>query len=197
MDPSNPYSPPQPGNQPLTSLPPRPADDKLPPQAIVIEGCISKRDAREAFWLAIRPRKAIAVLGVGLIVVLFLLGVVQIIAEPREYAGYVLTLITLVSSVSPVLLPRYQTWRAFKNPRGLGGPHRRIVSAAGIESITPEAQTNFQWTVFSIYRRSQNVALICFAPGRKLFYVVPRAMFTSDADWQRFVELLEEKLPAG
>ena len=197
MGSSNPYNPPQQPSSAIASLPPRPADDELPPHAIVIEGCISKPDAREAFWLTIRPRSAFRLLGIGLLMVALLVSVAQIVTAPQEFAGYILTLIVLLLSAYPVLVPRHQAWRSFKNPRGIGAPHRRIISPAGIESITAESQTVVRWTAFSKYQRSERVAIVFFASSPKICYVIPRSLFASDTDWQRFVELLETNLPSG
>jgi hypothetical protein len=65
----------------------------------------------------------------------------------------------------------------------------------GFESRVEFISTTYQWEAFSGYRASQSVALTFSCAPAKHFVIFARTKFASEADWQRFLELLGRKLP--
>ena len=198
MDPLNPYAPPRATTAHGSPQPPRGANEDVPADAIFIEGTISKRDALTAFRsVFFRARKGFVVATALMCAFAVAAGIMQIIQEPNSQAGYWITFGTITSAAYLWLMPHYQTRAAFKNPQGLGTPHRRTISREGVESASDNAHGFMQWTAFLKYRRLKNVTLLFLAGPATLFFIVPRSMFQSEADWQRFHELVEANLPPG
>ena len=93
--------------------------------------------------------------------------------------------------------------RYWRHQRGVCQPQRVEVSDAEIRQQTETGWSVYRWSAFSRYTGSRRVVVLHFDPPGAFLYeppqaflLLPRTFFASQADWDRFVRLVHEKLSA-
>ena len=167
---------------------------------IISEGQISLADAIHAMRLGRRRARrtivsAIALVLLPLIFAMLAMGVMRgDWTQARVPVAMLSAVFIFYLSVFPLtdfLSCAAMEWRG----TGICRPHVRRISAEGVQ-FDCEAFNVFQrWSLFARFRRSDRV-LVCYRaeqPGT--FEVFARSLFTSDADWQAFIDLVSARLP--
>jgi hypothetical protein len=189
---NNPYEPPR----ELTAAPtlvhlPRP---------IRTAGRISWEDALEAQRLAMNashqmsPQSRLAVF--WLLWFLFLFSSLMVVSqEPQFVSSYIfLGLVLLIGAA--VYFPRARLRRDWRRGRGVFTLAERTLTQECIERKTEEGLTTMLWSRFYASKQSDRVVLLYNALGGG-YVVFSRATFSSDDDWQTFLDFVRAKFPAA
>ncbi|MCL4192580.1 MAG: YcxB family protein [Thermoguttaceae bacterium] len=96
-----------------------------------------------------------------------------------------------------ILKPLYQRRRDRIEGRGDYALLSGQISELGIETSRNGIRGVASWEAFSSYRRSKSVVLLLSEHGEHLrtYHVFYRSLFSSDDAWQRFIEMVERRLP--
>ena len=117
------------------------------------------------------------------------------LGQAAVYLGGYVAIVGSVFAVSAVL-GRFHSDRLFHRVGQLQASFREIVATdQQIESRYLAGTETYRWTDFSRYRRSDRLIVLLQKGPAIVFQVFPRELFGSSGDWERFVTLVERKLP--
>ncbi len=96
-----------------------------------------------------------------------------------------------------ILKPLYQRRRDRIDGRGDFAVLSGQISELGIETLRNGIRGAARWEAFSSYRKSESVVLLLSEHGEHLrtYHVFYRSLFSSADAWQRFIEIVERRLP--
>jgi hypothetical protein len=175
-----------------------------PGEIIRIGGTISPKDLFSANKLTHqeKPSDAIVVVAMFLLVSL---GICVGAVVTRESgllflaAMFLVVAIGLGFSAFRSVRRLDQDWR---QQRGIFRPQRIEITEEGIGQQMEDRSAAYRWNAFSKYAASKRVIILHFDPpdgwfmhSMRGYLVIPREFFPSDADWHRFLQLVQRKLP--
>jgi hypothetical protein len=137
----------------------------------------------------IRPVLLTAILVVLTILVINLVSTRDIMGN----ASYiVLVALTGSFTVRTYLLPYYSAKKMWANP-ALQEELKGTISMNGIVYDLPNGKNEMRWNRFIRVRVKKEVVALVRADG--LLLIFPKRFFKGDPDWQKFNNLIKEKLP--
>jgi hypothetical protein len=87
-------------------------------------------------------------------------------------------------------------WRMLGDQhQGIFEPSRGEVSRDSIFSRYEHFSQSVQWSAFRAFRSSPNILVLYYCGFDPEYFFMARTKFSSDADWQRVLELAAKKLP--
>jgi hypothetical protein len=176
-------------------------------EVIRIEGVLSPKDLYHANRLLNKPtpQTSIGCVVVILLVASFFWFLVFNVEHKVTTAWALLALLLLVPAVAIGYVGLRQARRIRRycdRQRGMCAGQRIEISDSELKQQSDTASALYQWTAFSTCTSSKRVVLLHFDPPAAMFYeppfgflIIPRAFFTSDAEWDCFLRLVREKLP--
>jgi hypothetical protein len=179
--------------------------DTLADEPIHVEGVLSPKELFRANTLANRTTPVGNTVGCLIVFATWLFPWMLLCADV-PYA-VVCMLIVLVGLGLILVYQGIHQLRAIKglwrHGRGIFEPQQLLIAESGIRWSTYSGMAAYQWSAFSKCSCSDKVVLLHFEPAASTYFeppsaflVVPRTFFPSDADWDRFVRAVKEKLPA-
>jgi hypothetical protein len=203
-EPFNPYASPQ---SELVAADGRVASEDVlaAGEVIRVEGVLTPQDLFHANNLAGRPAPSDAV-GCVLVMGFTLLPWAVILAMWTGPLG------PLSVAMAGLALAIYAAWSAFvqlrrvrrywRERRGVCSVQRIEISHDEIRHQTEAGAAVYRWSAFSKHSSSPRVVLLHFDPPGSFLYdppqsflLVPRSLFAGDGEWNRFVTLVQQKLP--
>jgi hypothetical protein len=181
------------------------AGREAPSQAEIIRigGILSPKDLFAANKLAHRERPSDAIVVAAVFFALSLgLGVTSAVTHQSGWLG--LAAISLVVAIGIGLEALYaarRIKRCWRQQRGIFRPQRVEITEEGIRQQTDGSSVAYRWNAFSKYAASKRVVILHFDPPEALMHsmrgylIIPRELFPSEGDWDRFVRLVQGKLP--
>ena len=166
---------------------------------IALQGKYSKGELRQALTMGFG--RWFKILGTGTLVLAALfLVVVLLIAFPLGASG----MIGMLSNTLPCLLglclfggmmlasPLLSARKMAKSPL-FERPVTGSVTDEAVEISSDLTTTRVEWQAFVNYRMAGEVVLLY--QSRAAFSILPRGLFASDDDWQRFRQHVRDTLP--
>lgn len=145
------------------------------------QGCIGEADYVAAQFLHLRPspliRSALALLVLAALIALALTQSVLLLAVLSGVAGYVL------------LAMPWRARRLYRRNPAIAAPQRLDVSADGLLFHRGGHDQLLRWDRIGRWRAGRGMVLLY--PVQSGFYLLPASFFASDADYRRFLELLQ------
>jgi hypothetical protein len=162
---------------------------------IEVEGQLTEQEHTAAQWLNLKPRPAILVLGVALVVVtlaalwLSFVGPYGGQAQTARWAllaflGY------LVFHWAFVLPNKWK--RIYRQQKSLRMPYKLVITEEGISGTTENMQGANPWSDYVRWKEGNGVFLLYWSDS--LFQVIPLRFFASEGQIEAFRGLLREKV---
>ena len=92
------------------------------------------------------------------------------------------------------VLPALRLRRQWKRQEGPFGPYEVRVWEEGVEFIEQTSAAMIPWTAFSKLTQTDRVLLL-HQDAPPVVRFIPRALFSSEEEWQALLRLVREKLP--
>ena len=164
---------------------------------IRFRGSLAKEDYLDAVRLASHPvqRKLTIVFQLWILFLSFatifaLLGVWQLAnSQTISTIFFVLALIFAVLGFKMRSVPS-QTWESNED---ITTVQEGIATADALELATSRSQARNLWSSFGGYGLHKDVLILGAQSG--IFVPISKRMFTTDHDWDRFLQLVSDKLP--
>jgi hypothetical protein len=93
-------------------------------------------------------------------------------------------------------LTRYTIRRSWDQSVRIRDPFARAITPEVIQTTSPSSMSLSRWSAFVKFKRSDTTVLLYNDTVGPL-HLFPRRLFQNDADWQRFIDLVERNVPAG
>lgn len=173
-------------------------------EAIRVEGTMLPKDLFAANKLAGKERPSTVIWLVGTFSTLFL-GICVASVVSGEFEALFLAAIFLALAIGIGLRAFYmdrRVDRCWRQRRGIFRPQRIEITEEGVGQQMENCSTRYRWNAFSKYAASRRVLILHFDPPDVWFVhtmrghlIIPRQFFSTDAEWERFVRLVQSKLP--
>jgi hypothetical protein len=202
----SPSSPNQPTNSPSSDSG-DPASEslaqKMAMEPIRAGGVLSPADYFRAMRMlgGRRQQLLVGVFLVAVFVIAVLVGETQagdmsLRDQPYNAIGLTIVAITAVAGILAIFSIRRRLkirslWRKQRNPFR---PLNLVVTDDGITRSTPDTTVSLRWSAFTAYECAEHMILLRQDPPT-VASVVPRAFFANDADWARFLSIVDAKVP--
>jgi hypothetical protein len=173
-------------------------------EAVRIEGTMLPKDLYGANKLAGKEKPSNVLWAVGVFSALFFVACVASVAS-GEFGPWFpapLFLAVALGIGGRALYSVRCVNRCWRQGRGVFRRQHVEITEEGIRQQMDDRWTAYRWSAFSKYAASRRVLILHFDPPDGWFLhtmrgylIVPRQFFPSDAEWDRFVELVRSKLP--
>jgi len=127
------------------------------------------------------------------LIVLLGAGWSKVVSEPTSLLPDLI--LTAFISLLAAAITRYTGVRAWRKTTLLVGGIRGVATDWGIEWITANTTSKFEWSKFVKARQEADLSLVFYAT-RGLFYF-PRSFFASEHEWQQFNTLVRSRVKNG
>ncbi len=181
------------------------AGREAPSQAEIIRigGILSPTDLFAANKLAHRERPSDAIVVAAVFLALSLgMGVTSVVTRQSGWLGLAAICLALAIGIGVEgLRSARRITRCWRQQQGIFRPQRVEITQEGIRQQTDESSAAYRWNAFSKYAASERVVILHFDPPEAFMHsmrgylIIPRELFPFDADWDRFVGLVQGKLP--
>ncbi|WP_140637245.1 YcxB family protein [Methylibium rhizosphaerae] len=154
------------------------------PNKMIAQGTISERDYVASQFLHLRPRPALAVVGLVL-VALFAVGLV--VARSVAMWGVAAYLVGLFAVYIP-----WNAKRTYRQYKAIQEPVIIETSEEGLRFRRPNAQEVLPWSHVRKWRHSKH--LVVLYPTANIFHLVPSHFFATQQLFGEFVAALKERI---
>jgi hypothetical protein len=162
---------------------------------IEIEGQLTEKEHTSAQWLHLKPRPAILVVGLALVIVALVVLWLSFFGSYTHQAQAVRWALLaflgyLVFHWAFVLPAKWK--RIYRQQKSLGMPYVLEISEEGISGKTEGMQGINPWSDYMRWKEGNGVFLLYWSDA--LFQVIPIRFFSTDEQVDEFRTLLREKI---
>ncbi len=165
---------------------------------IPYSGLVSKQEFSTAIRIHYRHAlKWIRIACAGILAILIFAVFVMLITQSGT-----LPAITFRMLIPGLIFLTFPWWTPLLQANSYGqpgnmyhSPIRGAITDAGITLETQNAKTDFLWTAYTHFVKTDHLVLAY--QSKNGFHIYTQSMFSSAADWEAFIRLLEEKIKRG
>ena len=126
-----------------------------------------------------------------------MIGLFAVVIAPLGAEGIpTLVSTTTILCLVIVVLNAYRYYfirQQWNNRHGICEYCERFISPQGMQSRTSNTTTFFRWDACSQFKLSSNILTIYRDPPT-MFYILPRRLFATEADWQECLQIMSQNL---
>ena len=161
----------------------------------MIQGTFSPQDLKNANWLHLRPRRALAVFGI-IIVIAILLSLWYTffegwLAEVQWVRWALLGAFAYFFALFGIVVP-LKIGRTYRQRKDLQRPCTFAPSEAGLRIETEGSQGVKPWSDYLKWREGKSTFLLYLSDN--MYQIIPKHFFSSTEEIDRFRDLVEAKV---